>query len=334
MRATNKITHHKSNSRLSKADKAEYLAMLSYRRPHDSLTELAFIERFLSPLKLQSDGFGNLWRDVGKNPSVLWSSHTDTVHRNDGIQALTVSEDGFMWTDDKDSSCLGADCTTGVYLMVQMIRAGVPGRYVFHRAEESGCQGSRYIATKTPEMLDGIEAAIAFDRYAYNSVITHQSGGRCCSESFATSLAHMLQAKNSKLSFSSDPNGVFTDTAEYTELVPECTNLSVGYLWQHGKEEVQNLPYLADLLKALRKLTKADLDTLVIERDPTKQDYLYDPWEDERHCASTKYTRVYSEDRRELEEAVTWYPEAAALLLAELGYTADDILFVMESGKV
>jgi hypothetical protein len=41
------------------------------------------------------------------------------------------------------SNCLGADCTTGVWLILEMIKANVPGVYVIHSDEEVGGKGAR-----------------------------------------------------------------------------------------------------------------------------------------------------------------------------------------------
>jgi hypothetical protein len=44
-----------------------------------------------------------------------------------------------------------------------------------------------------------------------------------------------------------DDTGVYTDTAELFGLVPNCTNVSVGYLNEHSKNETLNWPYIANL---------------------------------------------------------------------------------------
>ena len=52
------------------------------------------------------------------------------------------------------SSCLGADCTTGIWLIMNMIEAKViEGVYVIHAAEEVGCKGSRALVADDPEWL-------------------------------------------------------------------------------------------------------------------------------------------------------------------------------------
>src|SRR5260370_1442174 len=63
------------------------LAMLMYRGPHRSKTERKFINIFLNPLDVVADPFGNRYKKVGEAP-VMWSSHTDTVHRRSGLQWL------------------------------------------------------------------------------------------------------------------------------------------------------------------------------------------------------------------------------------------------------
>jgi acetylornithine deacetylase/succinyl-diaminopimelate desuccinylase-like protein len=54
--------------------------MLTYCRPAKSPTEAKFIERFLRPLGVKRDKFGNHFLKIGGAPKVLWSSHTDSVH--------------------------------------------------------------------------------------------------------------------------------------------------------------------------------------------------------------------------------------------------------------
>jgi hypothetical protein len=154
-------------------------AMLETCRPHGSLTEHRFIEQFLLRYGVEADGFGNLWLQIGTAP-ILWSSHVDTCHRRDGSQDFVIDTDGIVrLVAGSPSNCLGADCTAGVWLMTEMIEAGIAGRYVFHRGEERGGLGSRYVAGHEAGRLTGICAAIAFDRRGTHSIITYQRGGPC-----------------------------------------------------------------------------------------------------------------------------------------------------------
>jgi hypothetical protein len=242
---------------------AELITMLSLRRPAWSKTERRLIRDHLLPLDLVEDDFGNLYKRIGTAP-VLWSCHTDTVHKQGGTQLLSVVND-VVRVADKQSNCLGADDTAGMWLMMEMIRANKPGLYIFHRAEEIGGQGSEHIATNfANDIMAEIKYAIAFDRRGTSSIITHQAGGRCCSNAFALSLSQALG-----MGHKADDGGTFTDTANYTHIIGECTNVSVGYEREHTKEERLDLAYLRRLRDALLAF---DWTVLVAERAPGQDD--------------------------------------------------------------
>ena len=253
-----------------------FVEMLEYKRPAGSKAEKRFIQRFIRPLGAEPDAHGNYWvvidRPIGgagtgalnpvSEPSrVLWSSHTDTVHSTGGQQQIYI-DDGNLFSD---SECLGADCTTGVWIMRQMILAKVPGVYVFHRSEECGGLGSAAIAKRGDDRLKGLRFAIAFDRKGTNSIITHQWSGRCCSVEFAESIAPMLPGR-----YVQDATGSFTDTANYTDIIPECSNLSVGYYNQHTHLETQDVRFALDLAAHMKKF---DETRLVCKRDPSVSDF-------------------------------------------------------------
>ena len=242
----------------------ELIEMLGYCRPAGSDTERDFIAKYLTPLGCYFDDAGNVIKIVGNNTSVIWSSHTDTVHRNEGIVSILVDNDFARVDLTTGATCLGADCTTGVWVMMQMIRAEVPGLYIFHRAEEVGCVGSRHISKHSPTLLANAKMAIAFDRYGTNSIITHQMAERCCSDEFTDSLADQLWG------FKGDDGGSFTDTYSYIDQIPECTNISVGYYNQHTTSENQDLLFAKRLAD---KMTKIDTSKLVVKRDPSVTEY-------------------------------------------------------------
>lgn len=240
--------------------------MLSYKRPHLSKSERKFINRFIRPLGAEPDEFGNMVLQVGSNPTILWSAHTDSVHRTPGRQRVVLGGGHFkLSASEKNSSCLGADNAAGVWLLTELIKAKVPGLYVFHRGEEGGCVGSKKLAAKKPKMLDGITSAIAFDRRGTKSIITHQMSRRTCSDAFATSLGAIMA-----LGHEPDDGGSYTDTNSYADFIPECTNVSVGYAGEHSMMETLNLGYLL-LLRA--SLVSAKFDTLEIARDPKVEEY-------------------------------------------------------------
>ena len=253
--------------------------MLTYMRPAGSNAEEEFIERYIDSIPgMESDPFGNRILSLGESKT-LFSAHTDTVHGTSGKQKIVVDEvQGLIYKDDTEP--LGADDATGVFIMKHLIEAKVPGLYIFHRSEECGGLGSSYIADKHPDLLQGIDRAVAFDRKRGHSVITHQGWSRCCSETFAKTLAGQLCE-----GYKPDDSGVFTDTANYADIIPECTNLSVGYEYEHTRMETQCLVTLDNLIPIVQKVDWEALPTL---RDPDA----FDP--DEKAWGSTTYQKGWT----------------------------------------
>lgn len=299
----------------------ELVEMFSTMRPGGSKSERKFISKWIRPLGVTQDLAGNLHKRIG-TARVLWSCHTDTVHRLAGQQSIRVDKGWIKLSPVSKASCLGADCTIGVWIMREMILANVPGLYIFHREEESGGKGSAYIADKTPQVLDGIDYAIAFDRRGFDSIVTHQ-GARCCSQSFAKSLASKLNEFG--FNYSPDSTGLFTDTANYTGLIPECTNVSVGYEHAHSPNEKQHVHHAFDLLHAIASL---DVAKLPIARDVSESDFT-DDWYSRK---STKVfgdwsTRTYDQ----FTDLVRDYPDECAELMQDYGInTADLVDYIFE----
>jgi hypothetical protein len=241
----------------------ELFKILTIKRSANSKGELRLILDYIvpviGPLGARRDDYGNYILRIGDDP-VMWSCHTDTVHyhKDDDIyQRLDLSDEGLLSV--VNSSCLGADNGVGVWIMLQMIKAGKPGLYIFHREEEIGGRGSNYIAEHTPEVVKGIQYAIAFDRRGTGSVITFQ-GARTCSDAFADSLISALGIGHAK-----DDGGVFTDTANYRTLIPECTNISAGFYNEHTYRESLDVHYAYELLEAVVAL---DIHQLEVSRNP------------------------------------------------------------------
>lgn len=298
--------------------KAALVEMLSYRRPAFSKTERKFIRDYLRPLDVEEDSFGNLYKRIGDAP-IMWSCHTDTVHTQGGIQTLCVAND-VVRVADKASNCLGGDNTVGVWLMAEMIRAGKPGLYIFHRSEELGGQGSYHIAETNPSLVEGIKFAIAFDRRGTQSVITHQAGGRCCSDVFASSLAKALG-----LGHVHDSGGTFTDTASYMYLIGECTNVSAGFSNEHRATETVDLAYALDLRTSLLAF---DWQALAYERNPDDPDdddieKAWDIWGDEDQSPLRRSESMYS--------IVRDYPAEVADWLEGFGVAPEEILEAIQA---
>ena len=283
------------------------------------------------------DEAGNIWVEVpkadGGAAETLFSAHTDTVHKKTATGTYRLAyRNGMLYV--KGGGVLGADDGTGIWIMLNLIAAKVPGTYIFHREEECGGVGSQHIMATYPQALSEFKRAIAFDRRGVNDIITHQGGERCCSDAFAEALAEQLNAPKLtlpsrepiELDFLPDDSGTFTDTKNYTSIIPECTNLAVGYYHQHTLDECQDLTFLTRLVN---QLIVVDWESLPTERDPSVVEDLYDfsdYWP--QAYRRTSYSTVdagYRTDEDEMVDLILEDPEGVAALLDHMGYDSYEL---------
>lgn len=290
--------------------------LLRYRRPEGSMTQRIFCEKFLEPVMGLPDEFGNylhtIYNKDGSFPNLCFTAHHDTVHNAEGIQALTFNQ---MIVTTTNSNCLGADCTTGVWLILGMIEYNVPGHYVIHAGEEIGCVGSSALVKSNPDWLKKIDAVISFDRKGCTSIITHQLGTRTASENFAHSFSRALNMPD----LQPDSTGAYTDSNEYAHVVSECTNISVGYYGQHTKAESQDMDFAYNLLEAL---VSADWDELVFERDASL--YEVETWGLDYKGYGGGFKGKYDKSNfTDILELLMDYPEEVANVLDHWGCDAE-----------
>jgi hypothetical protein len=313
---------------------ADLLEMISIARPTGSNAQLDWLERWFNDLDtlVTVDSDWNIVASVGGNSQTIFTSHADTVHKFEGRFDLAATGDGCLVGRKDDKPCiLGADDTAGVWIMRQMIKAKVPGLYVFHDGEEIGCAGSSQFVKDFD--LTPYRRVVSFDRMGYSDVITHQSHGRTCSDTFARALSASLN-QHGGFTYKPSPNGMYTDSNEYAPYVSECTNISVGYSGQHTINEKLCVSHLTNLAAACIKI---DWESLPAERDPKQIDYRDDWWryrtsrDDQMYQPSIRdvdeWSNIFLE---QLDSATEWDdlvrftendPEGAAALLHQLlGY--------------
>ncbi len=243
----------------AKKNHSQLLEMLLYKRPAGSKTEKAFIEKYLDVIPgMYADAYGNR---ILNNPDskVIIACHTDTVHRDGGMQQLQNRKGIVSLAIGSPSNCLGADDTAGVYAALKMIEAGVPATFIFHRNEEAGGRGSQWLADHYPGWLATFDICLSLDRKGEFDIITSQWGGECASTEFADSLSDALDMGHAPAA------GMFTDSANYTHLIPECSNLSVGYANEHTTKETLDIHYLDRLIS---RLISVDWSKLIVAREP------------------------------------------------------------------
>jgi hypothetical protein len=229
------------------------------------------------PTGYQTDNWGNYYLEVGSGSTTMFTCHLDTASYGGSNPVRHVFEGNFIKTDG--STILGADDKAGMVVLLYMIKKQIPGIYYFFLGEERGCIGSSDVSEnwKSLEISKRVTKVVSFDRRGTGSIITEQFGGVCCSDEFAKELASRLNAVEVEFHFRPDPTGIYTDSAQFIDLVPECTNISVGYYNEHTGSEKQNIEFLRKLCQAVVKI---DWESLPIKRDPSQKwssDYYHYP---------------------------------------------------------
>lgn len=254
--------------------KEKFLSLTTRTYPHGTEQDLFH----LLPQNLELDDFGNLFIQVGESPSTMFACHLDTA-TSARTDIKHKFEGNLIKTDG--SSILGADDKAGVVILLNMIENNIPGLYYFFLGEEVGCQGSKKVAQLHKEKpLENIKKVISFDRRGTTSIITHQCSSRCCSDNFGNTLASELNKSGLDVDgyddvvfdYKNDPTGLYTDSAQFTKIYPECTNISVGYRNEHTFDEFQDIRHLEKLAQTVLKV---DWENLPVERDPSKVEYTY-----------------------------------------------------------
>lgn len=208
----------------------------------------------LFPMGVTKDVHGNYFYKIGKSRTIF-ASHLDTVSKehtpvNHIIDGSMIKTDG--------TTTLGADDKAGVTILAWMIKNKIPGMYYFFIGEECGCIGSSAVA-KYEDFKGKYDRIISFDRRDTSSIITHQSWSRCCSDSFADAFCDELN--KSGMNYKKDDGGVYTDSAEFVGIIPECTNVSVGYYKEHSFNESQDIEHLIKLADACLLVEWEELPT-------------------------------------------------------------------------
>lgn len=250
--------------------KSTFLKLTSKTYPYgyedDFVVEMQDIS--VLPKNLEKDSQDNYFLKIG-NSRTIFASHFDTACKNQ--TQVNHFIDGDIIRTDK-TSILGADDKAGVTIMLWMIKHNIPGLYYFFFGEEVGCIGSG-LAAKFVEVKGLYDRIISFDRRGTTSIITHQSYTRTCSDEFGKELAKQLNKKG--LDYKIDDTGVYTDSAEFTSVIPECTNVSVGYYQEHTTNEHQDIRHLTELANACLFV---DWENLPTKRDMTKVESKWDNW--------------------------------------------------------
>jgi hypothetical protein len=265
--------------------RSTFLKLTSKTYPYGYEEDLVaeMINTGVFPKNLELDSEGNYFLKIGESRTIF-ASHFDTACK-DQVDVTHVFENNFIKTDKK--SILGADDKAGVTILLWLMKNNIPGLYYFFIGEEVGCIGSG-LAAKNLQFKGDYDRIISFDRRGTSSIITHQSGTRTCSDEFGVELAKQLN--QSGMTYRKDDTGVYTDSAEFTSVIPECTNISVGYYQEHTHSEHQDIVHLTKLAKACLGVKWEELPT---KRDMTKVESKWDNYGSGSYSSSSYSSRSY-----------------------------------------
>lgn len=283
--------------------KNKFLELTTRTYPHGTEDELFH----LLPDFLETDEFGNKFYLIGET-TTIFTCHLDTatsanVKVNHVIEGDFIQTDGttILGADDK------AGCVIMLYMIENKVPGLY---YFFLGEEVGCVGSRKLsdelkILNTTVESINKIDEddedevterdiklkkkeeitkrfghykkVISFDRRALSSVITFQSSSRCCSDKFGEALSEQLNRCSKEVfdndtvfEYKNDPTGIYTDSAQFTSIYPECTNISVGYYSEHHFVERQNIKHLDKLAKTCVLI---DWETLPVERDPSVKEY-------------------------------------------------------------
>lgn len=237
--------------------KETFLKLTEYTIPHGHEDDLVK----LLPNGIKKDNIGNYFIKIGESKT-LFTCHLDTYSKeykkvNHIIDGNIIKTDG--------TTILGADNKAGVVCLLYMIENNVPGLYFFFISEEpisekGGLYGSSELAYTKLNSLKKYERAIAFDRKHKGSIITRQMAEPCCSDEFADALIDEFSKQG--VIMEKDKTGYYTDTAAFLEIIPECSNISIGVWNEHHNNEYVDISYVESVSKAAIKINWEDLPVI------------------------------------------------------------------------
>ena len=318
---------------------ADFFWLTKYTNPYG--TEVRRFDRKLRQLGFVKDDYDNYILDIGQSNTVF-AAHLDTAdNKMKKVRRVVVGD--MISTDG--TTLLGADDRAGVAILLHLIRNQIPGRYVLFVGEESGRIGSSLVAASLDSKWYDYHRMICWDRYGTTSIITHQMGVETASSRFTQDLADLYRAASemlpshlNKIDLSDDAGGTYTDSYSFIDIIPECTNISVGYEMQHTNKEYQDGRFLISMAEASLIIPWESLPT---EADPFNRNNLYPTnryvrttldegwWDDDNVVPFHKAPMRTADDiidaavggwldTRDVEQFVFQYPEEASWLLDTL----------------
>ena len=155
--------------------------------------------------------------------------------------------------DRKNQTSLGADDKNGIWVILNLLQAGVPVNFLFCHGEEVGCVGSSQVVADEDlgKLIESCSFGIIIDRRNPGDIIGYENKYCMC-------LDDKIQtyAEQNGYAFSC-ARGSCSDADKVSQLL-ECVNLSCGYYDAHTSTEYTNLNELQNTLEFVNLLTGGD----------------------------------------------------------------------------
>ena len=204
-----------------------------------------------------------------KAPVTLFA-HMDTINDiyNTKLNADDIITNGTQFSVSNTSKKeLGADDRAGIYIMLQLIKAGcIEYNYVFTQDEEIGGIGATAFAKDYAEMLTTQNAFISLDRRGANEVALYGYDNDELNEvflhwGFITAFGSYMDC---------------VEASRVTDIA--CLNISVGYDAEHTSDESLDFAITLDVLDLLQE---DDIITALSEGPFMADPYVEEkPWYD------------------------------------------------------
>lgn len=216
-----------------------FLKLTEYTTPFGYESDL----EYLLPNGWKKDTIGNYYYEIG-NSTTLFTAHLDNACTkrekiNHIIDGNIIKTDG--------TTILGGDNKAGCLVLFYMIKNNVPGTYYFFIGEEMSVHknyphGSLLAIESNEKYFTKFKRVISFDRKEKGQLITRQLGKNCCSNEFADYI--ISEFKDNGIIYEKDKTGYYTDSAFFSDIIPEIINLSVGVWNEHCKNEYVDIEYI------------------------------------------------------------------------------------------
>lgn len=238
-----------------------FIKLTEYTTPYGTESDL---EPILSSIikDLRKDPIGNYHKIIG-NSETLFTCHLDNFCEKKE-KVTHIIENNIIKTNG--TTILGADNKAGVCVLLYLISNNVPGHYCFFIGEEPILSGGLYGSSLFSQAYKNItkyKRVISFDRKETYSIVRRQLAQDCCSLDFALELSSRFV--ENMIWFEPDASGYCTDSASFLEVIPECTNISVGVWDEHTNQECVDIDYVERVAVAASKI---DWETLPVIRKP------------------------------------------------------------------